>query len=300
MAETSSRTLICSVLYLDLVEYSLNPVEEQLRLKQALNLALAEALERLRQWDRVILDTGDGAAVAFLGDPEDSLVAAIGIRAGAGAHRLKLRLGINLGPVRLVKDLNGQSNVVGDGINDAQRVMSFAEPGQLLVSRSFHDIVSRLSATHARLFTREGLRTDKHVREHEVYAVTESGAQAPRAPADSAARVFDAGPHVIVSGYDRVKVARERDRLVAAGARAVAPIAQVGEKWMVTCEHPDSRPGQCRVETLGFKRIVTGPTRRAVADKVSELEQVGDRLVGEIEQYGEEWTAVCDTGGAGR
>jgi class 3 adenylate cyclase len=298
MAETSSRTLICSVLFLDLVDYSRNPVEEQLRQKQSLNLALAEALQRLRQWDRVILDTGDGAAVAFLGDPEDALVAAIGIR--AGAHRLKLRLGINLGPVRLVKDLNGQSNVVGDGINDAQRVMSFAEPGQLLVSRSFHDIVSRLSAAHAKLFTHEGLRTDKHVREHEVYAVAEAGVAAARPPADSAAHVFDAGPHLIVSGYDRVKVARELDRLVAAGARAVSPIAQVGDKWMVTCEHPDSRPGQCRVETLGFKRIITGPTRMAVADKVSELEQLGDRLVGEIEQYGEEWTAVCDTGGAGR
>jgi class 3 adenylate cyclase len=301
MAETSSRTLICSVLFLDLVDYSRNPVEEQLRLKQALNLALAEALERLRQWDRVILDTGDGAAVAFLSDPEDALVAAIGIRAGAGARKLKLRLGINLGPVRLVKDLNGQSNVVGDGINDAQRVMSFAEPGQLLVSRSFHDMVSRLSDAHTKLFTREGLRTDKHVREHELYAVAEAGAeQPPKLPADRTARVFDAGPHLIVSGYDRVKVARELDRLAATGARAVSPITQVGDKWMVTCEHPDSRPGQCRVETLGYKRIVTGPTRMAVAVKVRELEQTGDRLEGEIEQDGEVWTAVCDTGGAGR
>ena len=300
MAETSSRTLICSVLFLDLVDYSLNPVEEQLRQKQALNLVLAEALDRVRQWDRVILDTGDGAAVAFLGDPEDALAAAIGIRAGAGVHRLTLRQGINLGPVRLVKDLNGQSNVVGDGINDSQRVMGFAAPGQLLASRSYHDIVSRLSETHAKLFTREGLRTDKHVREHEVYAIAEVGVEPPRRPADGAAHLFDAGPHMIVSGYDRAKVAHERDKLVAAGARAISPIAQVGEKWMVTCEHPDSRPGQCRVETLGFKRIITGPTRMAVADKVSELEQTGDRLVGEIEQYGEEWTAVCDTGGAGR
>ena len=300
MAETSSRTLVCSVLFVDLVDYSRNPVEEQLRLKQALNLRLAEALERVRQWDRVILDTGDGAAVAFLGDPEDALVAAIGIR--AGPVKLNLRMGINLGPVRLVKDLNGQSNVIGDGINDAQRVMDFALPGQLLVSRSFHDMVSRLSDAHAKLFTREGLRTDKHVREHEVYAVAHAGAsaEAPKPAADRTARVFDAGPHLIVSGYDRMRVARELDRLAATGVRAVSPITQVGEKWMVTCEHPDSRPGQCRVETLGYKRIVTGPTRMAVADKVSELEQLGDRLVGEIEQDGEEWTAVCDTGGAGR
>ena len=40
-----------------------------------------------------------------------------------------VRLGVNLGPVRLVKDLNGQMNIIGDGINVAQRVMSFSRPG---------------------------------------------------------------------------------------------------------------------------------------------------------------------------
>jgi hypothetical protein len=38
----------------------------------------------------------------------------------------------------------------------------------------------------------------------------------------------------------------------------------------------------------------------AVAEKVKEFEQTGDRLVGEIEQDGEVWTAVCDTCGPGR
>ena len=62
-------------------------------------------------------------------------------------------------------------NIIGDGINVAQRVMSFARPGQLLVSRSFYEVVSCLSRDYAKLFHHEGSRTDKHVREHEVYAV---------------------------------------------------------------------------------------------------------------------------------
>ena len=62
-------------------------------------------------------------------------------------------MGINLGPVRLVKDLNGQTNILGDGINVGQRVMSFADPGQLLVSRSFYEVVSRLSDEYENLFT---------------------------------------------------------------------------------------------------------------------------------------------------
>jgi hypothetical protein len=62
-------------------------------------------------------------------------------------------------------------NIIGDGINVAQRVMSFARPGQLLVSRSFYEVVSCLSRDYANLFRHEGSRTDKHVRAHEVYAV---------------------------------------------------------------------------------------------------------------------------------
>jgi hypothetical protein len=73
--------------------------------------------------------------------------------------------------VRLVKDINGQPNIVGDGINVAQRVMGFADLGQILVSRSYFDAVSRLSQDYAGMFHYQGSRTDKHVREHEVYAI---------------------------------------------------------------------------------------------------------------------------------
>jgi hypothetical protein len=50
--------------------------------------------------------------------------------------------------------------------------MSFAEPGQILVSRSYYDVMARLSEDYAKLFHYEGAKTDKHVREHEVYAIS--------------------------------------------------------------------------------------------------------------------------------
>ena len=167
--ESSGRTLVCSVLFLDIVEYSKKPVSDQLQLKQEFNRLLSRALEQVPSRDRIILDTGDGAAVTFMGDPEDALFASMAVRDSAGA--IAVRLGVNLGPVRLVKDLNGQMNIIGDGINVAQRVMSFAQPGQLLVSRSFYEVVSCLSRDYANLFHHEGARTDKHVREHDVYSV---------------------------------------------------------------------------------------------------------------------------------
>jgi hypothetical protein len=79
----------------------------------------------------------------------------------------------------------------------------------------------------------------------------------------------------------------------------VSPITQVGEKWMASCEHPEARLAECRVEALGYTRIITGPTRQAVEQKVGEFLRMGDRLVSEIEQADGGWTAVCDTA-AGR
>ena len=78
--ESSSRTLVCSVLFLDIVEYSKKAVADQLQLKQAFNQVLGKALEEVPQRDRIILDTGDGAAVTFMGDPEDALFAAMSVR----------------------------------------------------------------------------------------------------------------------------------------------------------------------------------------------------------------------------
>src|SRR5207302_280136 len=187
--ESSSRTLVCSVLFLDIVEYSRKPVAEQLHLKQLFNAVLAKALDQVPAADRIILDTGDGAAVTFMGDPEDALFAAMSVRDMAST--VPVRLGVNLGPVRLVKDLNDQVNIIGDGINVAQRVMSFSRPGQLLVSRSFSEVVSCLSRDYKALFRHEGQRTDKHVREHEVYAVV-GGTPAARRVAQTESRMIGA------------------------------------------------------------------------------------------------------------
>ncbi|GLR14896.1 hypothetical protein GCM10007907_36860 [Chitinimonas prasina] len=177
MSDRLNKTLICSVVFLDIVEYSRQPVSTQMRLKEAFNSLLSKALQDIAVSDRIIIDTGDGAAISFLGDPEDALFVAISLR-DAVLHnndpnfpRFAIRIGINLGPAKLVKDINGQLNLLGDGINASQRVMSFAEPGCILVSRSYYEVVSCLSDEYAQLFQYEGSRTDKHVREHEVYQV---------------------------------------------------------------------------------------------------------------------------------
>lgn len=181
-AEHNHRTLICSIVFLDIIGYSKQPVTHQMALKDAFNNHISEAIKQVAESERVILDTGDGASICFMGDPEEALFAAISLRDAfshdcAGAlPDLLVRIGVNLGPIKQVQDINGQRNILGDGINVAQRIMSFAEPNQILVSRSYFEVVSCMSHEYSMLFQYLGARADKHVREHVVYEVRVPGA----------------------------------------------------------------------------------------------------------------------------
>jgi class 3 adenylate cyclase len=170
-----NRTFIGSVLFIDIVGYSCRTVPDQLAIKELFNNLLTEAVQNVAPNERIMVDTGDGAGIAFLGDPEDALFAALSLRDAIDAGKATLgepgfvRMGINLGPLKMVRDINSHTNMIGDGVNDAQRVMSFSEPGHVMVSHSYYDIISRFSRDYTKLFVYEGMRHDKHVREHEVY-----------------------------------------------------------------------------------------------------------------------------------
>ena len=321
MAEEPGRTLVCSVLFIDIVAYSKRPVAEQYEAKRRFNGMVAGALELLKRRDRVVMDTGDGVAIVFLGDPEDALVVGAVMREHNAS--LPMRMGINLGPVKLISDLNEQVNAIGDGINVAQRIMTFAEAGQLLVSASYHEVISRQSAEYAGLFVREGRRRDKHERGYEVYSVSGelhmhaaesltadeppelvvSGYyRAPTQPAGDAtaaasayepAKVIDAGQNMMVSGSSRGSVQEALDRLLAQGATLISPITAVGSKWIAACTYPEA-PSGIKIEEFGLTRIISGRNHLAVADKVAEIVALGGRQRGDIEQIDGVWTAVCD------
>lgn len=211
MEERGNKTIMCSVLFLDIVEYSKKSVAGQISLKDRFNSYLSEAICEVPMTDRIILDTGDGAAINFLGDVEDALKAALSLResllneAPDVDYPLLVRMGINLGPVRLVRDINGQPNIVGDGINVAQRVMGFADVAQILVSRSYYDAVSRLSPQYAGMFHYQGSRTDKHVREHEVYAIGYPGDKTTRRGAALSPVVAEAGENKLAGALAHIK-----------------------------------------------------------------------------------------------
>lgn len=175
------RTWLCSVVFTDIANYSSQSVELQMKLKTRFNGYLAHAIRDTPEDERVILDTGDGAAICFLGAPEAAMFAALELWHSLlhdereQQSPLRVRIGINLGPVKLVKDINGALNALGDGMNAGQRIMSFAAENQILVSQSFFEVVSRLSDDYRDLFKLKGVETDKHVREHTVYKLLPPG-----------------------------------------------------------------------------------------------------------------------------
>lgn len=309
MADQATRTLVGSVLFIDIVGYSKKGVADQVKQKRAFNDMLTAALEQVLPRDRVVVDTGDGAAITFLGDPEGALFVGLAVLDKVG--EIPVRLGINLGPVSLIKDINGRDNVVGDGINAAERVMSFAGQGQLLVSRSFFEVMSLLSADYASLFKQERSRLDKHNRAHDLFAVTDAvrvgrrvqEAQArlrrsqrravPVAEDDAPAQVFDAGTHFIVSARSQAKVQDAVKKLAAEGCQLLSPMAQVGSKWVASVGNPRLTV-QAKVETFGFKRVITGPTIEAVRLKLQDLLERGATLVQDAELADGVWTAVCE------
>jgi class 3 adenylate cyclase len=179
----TSRALVASFLFTDLVGYSKGTAAEQYAAKATLSSVLRRNLATLLDVDYRIKDTGDGALIAFTSSPEHALYMALAIAedfgkaAGvAGFPSNRLRTGLHLGSVKELTDLEARPNFVGDGINAAKRIMDFAEPGQITASRAFFEAVGSLDSAYAELFRHIGAPDDKHGRAHELYAIAPSAA----------------------------------------------------------------------------------------------------------------------------
>lgn len=220
MTTSEHRTWLSSVAFLDVVGFSQRSIQEQLDIKQHLDSVLRDQLRSVSREDYILLDRGDGAAVCFLVEPEAAFFFALHVRDNLRLERAnrpeyEIRVGINLGPIKIVRDANGDRAPVGEGINCAARVMDFAGPSMVLVARSFYDVIGCQSREYAELFSYLGVRADKHVREFELYEVVSPGAPKRAALPASAAR----GPE----SFDRAYLDRVQHALV----RAVGPMADL-------------------------------------------------------------------------
>jgi serine/threonine protein kinase len=220
--DTSRKNVMGTIMFLDLVAYSKRSVDQQVALKTHFNELVSKAIDGVDASSRIMLDTGDGAAICFLGDPEEALVSAQLLRdlmRQKYSEKLSLRVGLHLGPLRLLKDINDRVNVVGDGINVAQRIMDFSSANQIMVSRAYYDVISRISDGAEELFEFLGERYDKHDRAHEVYALLDQrGARLSPAVNESTT--------VLLADVQAI-AAEEVQAIEAELTKAIGPLAHV-------------------------------------------------------------------------
>ena len=133
-----------------------------------------------------------------------------------------------------------------------------------------------------------------------------------------AAKVLDAGDgKLVISGSNSEEVSAELARYISRGAKVITEVKALGTSWIGACTLPslgqadntqslsirDFEPaakideGPCKVEELGLKRIVRGPSKALVEAKCEELKRFGAAVELPPEQEGSEWVAVLDTGG---
>jgi TolB-like protein len=153
------------ILFLDIVGYSKLLADEQKELVQELNQIVRET-EQFRAAEAegklTRLPTGDGMVLVFTNNPEAPVECALEISKALQSHpRLKVRMGIHSGPVNPVADVNDQANLLGAGINVAQRVMYCGDAGHILLSKHFAEDLEHY--THWRSYLHDiGKVTGKH------------------------------------------------------------------------------------------------------------------------------------------
>lgn len=144
-------------------------VAEKVIWQEQFNALLGKVLAGVLAQDRVVLPLGDGVSISFLRDPECALTVALRLQGDMNSGACKaMPVGINLGSMQFVDNSSGMPSLLGEGISIAESVMRAASNGDILVSRSFYESVSYLSADHKAVFSPAGGYTDRDGRHCEL------------------------------------------------------------------------------------------------------------------------------------
>ncbi len=161
------------VIMMDIVGYSLLTDTEQK--KQILTLQeVIKDNEHIRQYfcDMIFLPTGDGCCLSMFGSIARKAVHFVTALQKDTKHRgLRVRFGINLGSVFKYKDINGNLNVAGSGVNLAARTMDKGDSNHIIANRTVYDYFGNLDAQHKKLFISLGKVRIKHNEYIEVFNI---------------------------------------------------------------------------------------------------------------------------------
>lgn len=181
--------------YTDIVASS-NPLlttDEQARKIFVLN-KIIEITDTFKQRDSnstLILPTGDGVAIGFDDSPEKPLKLAMEIHEALYTYnktrrfekdRILIRIGLDTGPVFMIKDLNGKDNVWGPGVITARRIMDLAREKNILASARFANDVRMLRPEYKDILHPIGDFQIKHGEKVLIYNIFDNGFGNPKPP----------------------------------------------------------------------------------------------------------------------
>jgi serine/threonine protein kinase len=201
LSASEARTFIGAVLFADVVR----PDGDESAFQQGrtrLVKMLSDAIAPVPASTRLAVNTKEGCAVCYVGDPEDALRTAVQLGDAAAGEGLGVHLGINLGPVRIAPDPNGRSRILGDGITTAFRVMRFSDPGQVLVARAYYDVIQHLKRNASECFQHLGVRRDPQARDHDIYAYSGESLAASARMVDLSTRQAATGADITPEAID--------------------------------------------------------------------------------------------------
>jgi len=162
------------------------PTKEQARKVIVLNelIARTETFINRDPNSTVILPTGDGMAIGFSDSPEYPLRLSIQLHKMLTEYnkekrrkdeKVLLRIGIDIGPVYIIKDLNGQDNVWGPGIILTRRVMDLAGDQNIFCSSRFAEDVRVLSPEYKEIIHPIGDYSIKHGEQLNIFNIYGEG-----------------------------------------------------------------------------------------------------------------------------
>ena len=168
-------------------------VEKQIKKIEALN-SLISSCNVFRNTDRgstLCSPTGDGMCIGFLEGPALPLELAVELhkklkvynKGKSPEEKLRVRIGLNDGPVYVAKDLQGNPNLWGPGIILAKRVMDIGDDGHILLTPRMAEVLRELSDEYKVLIKPLHDYTIKHGQRillHSVYGNGIGNSKIPR------------------------------------------------------------------------------------------------------------------------
>jgi len=157
------------------------PTQEQLeKIHKFYDLVSKNPIMKRKDPNRIVVPTGDGYVVGFSDSLEKPIILAKSLlqnvekynKTKKGQDKLLLRVGIESGPVYVIKDLVTKKNAFwGPGIIMTKRVMDIGKENHILASKRIAQDLIKLSRYYASLFHPIGEYEIKHGEKIEIYNV---------------------------------------------------------------------------------------------------------------------------------